>query len=114
MDKSEVIQALDETKRVLTEKGWTQGYYAVTADETHCEPEDVDAVAFCVMGAAAKACETLSVGMMPKVRDALLSALPPTSSPMDVFDYNDEPERTFDEVLALIDWAKELVVNGQV
>lgn len=113
MDRTEVIRVLDETKRIIVEKGWTQEYNAVTADETHCEPEDENAVAFCVMGAASKACGMAGMRMLPGVRLALTKALSPTACSLDVFEYNDEPGRMKEDILALIDRAKDLVINGQ-
>lgn len=53
---------LQETKRVLIEKGWTQGSFAKTADAFPVNWSSEDAVSFCLMGAFNRASHDLLMG----------------------------------------------------
>lgn len=102
MDKSEVIQVLDEAKRILVEKGWTQGYFAKNAAGENVRLDSEEAESFCVLGAAFRAAGCRNESF---IRAALIAAAP-AGEPAE---YNDAPGRTKEEVLALIDKAKEWV-----
>jgi len=102
MNKAEALKILDEAQRILVEKGWTQGYFAKNAAGENVRLDSEEAKSFCVLGAAflAAGCRNESF-----IRAALIAAAP-AGEPAE---YNDAPGRTKEEVLALIDKAKEWV-----
>jgi len=102
MDKSEVIRVLDEAKKVLIEKGWTQGYYAKDRRGELVGIHDRDACSFCAVGAIYRASEDASDWARDEAINAVVMATPGFNIPI----YNDAEERTKDEILALIDKAK--------
>lgn len=108
MDKSEVIRVLDEAKKVLIEKGWTQGYYAKDAQGELVGIHDGDACSFCAVGAIHRASEDASDWARDEAGNAVVAVTPGFNIPI----YNDAKGRTKDEILALFDKAKEQV-NGQ-
>ncbi len=86
--------------RGLVQAGWTQGAYARNAAGKCTIPSDSDAVSFCALGALAKLVSRESWLFTP-ARKALESALGTTA----VSEWNDEPGRTREEVLAVFDGA---------
>lgn len=109
-----VIQLLDGTKKLLVEKGWTQGARARSAEGGLVPPGDPRACSFCLLGAFARTCEESSVDSSNGRLRALLALWTAKATAKGIAAYNDEAGRTKEDILALIDRAKDLVVNGQV
>lgn len=91
MKASEVLR---EARNVLFERGWYQGYYYSFADDSVCLRGAVS-VAHCgrVMGALYES---------PAIR--VLERIIPERN---VAAWNDAPERTFDEVIDILDRAEK-------
>jgi len=102
MNKAEVLKILDETKKTLIERGWHQGYFAIDKRRKHVSFMNESACAFCVLGAVFRAAGTKPVAGPLNA----LSAVAPGGS---AAAYNDAPGRTKEDMLALIDKAKEWV-----
>ena len=109
-----VIQLLDGTKKLLIEKGWTQGVRARDRAGEPAPAGDPRACSFCLLGAFARTCEESSVDSSNGRLRALLALWTAKATAKGIAAYNDEPGRTKEDVIALIDKAKGLVVNGQV
>lgn len=101
MEAPEFIKILDEAKDLI-EKGWHQGYFAQNADGRDVDSSDPNACAFCVLGAVFHAAGDKPAGL---AYDALI-AVSPGGMPAE---FNDQPGRTKEEVLDLIDAAKEWI-----
>lgn len=104
MDKPEALKILDEAKRLIIEKGWTQGYYARNAAGERAAFMCDEATSFCVLGAAYRAA---GEGPADYIRDALVAVAPAGEPAV----YNDAEGRTKEEILTLLDKAKEWI-NG--
>lgn len=109
-----VIQLLDGTKQLLVEKGWTQGARARSVEGGLVPAGDPRACSFCLLGAFAQVCNDLQVGSSDARFRALSALWTAKATTKGIAAYNDEAGRTKEDILALIDRAKDLVVNGQV
>jgi len=81
---------------------WTQRCDAIRADGSHANPWDPDAVAWCFIGAIYKCyySQTLKFKEVIPVIGRVVERIGP-----DIESWNDHPDRTIDDVLAL---AREL------
>jgi hypothetical protein len=87
-------------------RGWTQGTYAKDLRGHAIITSSLDAACFCSVGAINRACYELD---LYKERDQVFKALAkaiPGANPehdgrMTIVEYNDRPERTQEEVLAV-------------
>ena len=101
---------LIETRRLI-QQGHAKGSFAVGPGGDPLSCRNKDAVAYCVVGAANQALSV--VPPLPAVRKACLleaealirGAIPLSSGSL--MDWNDAPERTQEEVLAVLDKAIE-------
>jgi len=98
---SEVVEALKEA-RALIANGWTQGCPARDANGTDVNSLDPSAVSFCIYGACYRASQSRSDDVY-RLTGSVLQKLC-TGAPSV---WNDAPERTQSEVLALFDRAIE-------
>lgn len=104
MSKADDLRdAFDAAKKVLIEKGWTQGYYARNAKEELVSVRAEDACAFCAAGALMVAMGHTSRQLRYDAFDILESVTPDHN----VAIYNDASSRTKEDILALFDRAKE-------
>lgn len=104
-ERDEVIRLLDAAKALLIEKGWAQGFYARDAAGEVVSVEDPTACSFCAMGALVYVTQEASRETSRSAFNAMERAV----SDGNIARYNDAPERTKEEVLALFDKAKELI-----
>lgn len=81
--------------RIRIEKGWCQGALAKAADGRTVMPDDPSAVSWCVFGA------TWGGAELSPADHAVVAA----HGDSFVADWQDEPERTREEVIALLDKA---------
>lgn len=104
MTTLETLQAA----RSLIAKGWIKGDAACTIDGTPVVPWDDNAVAFCTAGALVAVDRTSGFSgvygtyVRPYARQALTEAL---NGKLELTDFNDDPETTKKDVLALYDRA---------
>jgi hypothetical protein len=92
-----------KVKDILTDESkWTQGVDARDGYGRRCDPCSSSAVSFCVTGAAMRAYQYSAHAQNKAIR-ALLRAIP--SEYADLESWNDETDRTFDEVRRLIELA---------
>lgn len=89
-----IKEALVEVRGLLA-KGWCQGHYAVDSSGVPVHPYNKAACAFCIHGA----CEKVLGKDERKVLTPLRSAL----GEFTLAEWNDRPDRTQAEVLALFD-----------
>lgn len=96
----EAEKLFSELRRVkgLLSMGWTKEVYARDAEHEVCEPESPRAVCFCLLGACAKVWE--ETGYNP-VNHFLAQIM--IEGYEDIPTYNDDPERTKEDVLGLCD-----------
>ena len=88
--------------RAYVEKGWTQGAWARNRKGTPVNEDSTRAVCWCALGALWKADGIGSYGL-----NALVKASGGEVHPTTISGWNDNPDRTQAEVLALFDKAIE-------
>jgi hypothetical protein len=92
-----------KVKDILTDESkWTQGVDARDRYGHRCDPCSGSAVSFCVTGAALRAYQHSARAQNKAIR-SLLRAIP--SEYADLESWNDETDRTFDDVRRLIELA---------
>lgn len=96
----DVKQVLIEARRLIAEKGWTQGVNARNSKGRVVKPTYKGAVCFCIYGALGRVVEELS-----EVHDEAVALLEHEVQPKFVSEWNDTPGRTREEVLAVFDRA---------
>jgi hypothetical protein len=120
MSYNDVIDVLDETKKILTEKGWTQGTYARDAEGKPTDYAEPTACSFCLRGALVLACASRSG--VDDVRDRATRPLHKAlgrvltgedytdylNGDIDIVVFNDAHGRTKEDIFNLIDIAKRL------
>ncbi len=118
MSDNAVIDLLDEAKRFLTEKGWTQGAFARNSSGARTSYADKGACSFCLRGAMMAATTKTESDVRSEAEFRLYQALiqvlpkgtvdPYAQGGVDTVSYNDTPGRTREDILNLIDIAKRL------
>lgn len=96
-EAEELFSELSRVRELLS-MGWTQETYARDADHAACEPAAPQAVCFCVLGACVKV--EVETGHNPV--NLFLSEIK-RAGYLDVPTYNDDPERTKEDILGLCD-----------
>lgn len=97
-----VIQRLKRAKELL-EKGWCQGHLARTKGGVLTDVYGPEAEAFCLLGACMRAeWEADTTGTAWVGVDELLAYETEDRGYADLASYNDRPERTKEDVLALV------------
>lgn len=90
------VRRLERARALLAKpNGWTRGWYAKTQKNNEANPRSRAAVSFCVLGACDRvgaSTQILSEIVIPKRANTLP-------------DWNDHPDRTQEQVLALFDKA---------
>lgn len=105
------IRLLQEARRRIA-GGWTQHAHARRADGSSCRFSDPMAVRYCLIGAlwAGESVLTAEGQAATDARDALLTvahALRGAEPGLVLLDWNDDRDRTHEEVLARLDAARE-------
>lgn len=95
-------EVLMEARRLIDEKGWTQNTFARDKSGEPVVPDAYCAVCFCSTGAIARAAQDDDLLVRMEARRRLRAVID-SSIP----DWNDNPERTKDQVLAAFDQAIE-------
>jgi hypothetical protein len=98
---SETVRVLEEARRLLLEKGWTQGTFARDRKGDAIEFDSPRAACFCTSGAI------MRVGESPD-RSAefyAFRALRKFLGDQTIAEWNDDPRRTREDVLGLFDRA---------
>lgn len=96
-EAEKLFSELSRVKALLS-MGWTKEAYARDAEHTVCEPDAPQAVCFCVLGACTKV--SVEMGHNPiyhfleEIRRAGYGDVPT---------YNDDPDRTKEDILGLCD-----------
>ncbi|HEX6215269.1 MAG TPA: hypothetical protein VFZ38_10645 [Vicinamibacterales bacterium] len=103
----DVKQVLIEARRLIAEKGWTQGTWARDENNVRCDTIDKAAVCFCGLGAIRAAANHPAAD---PIRDKIFiwqaeEFLNEASKVSDYVKFNDTPGRTREEVLAVFDRA---------
>jgi len=116
--ENKVIELLDEVTKLLTEKGWTQGFYARNKNGAPTDCRSDSACSFCLHGALMAADEKRPDDKRAEAGYRLHRALGDVLSGgdlvayldghVDIVSFNDAPGRTKEEVLDLIERAKKL------
>lgn len=110
---------LRETLVVLdAPEKWTKHNSARRPDGTPCQAGANDAVQFCMIGAATRACHNLGIdpgkSMVGGLTwDRAMKALTIACSNMGIANWNDHEDRTFDEVPVAINKAIELACTAK-
>lgn len=112
-EKMKVLGLLNGTKDLLIEKGWTQGAFARDTYGERVPVRDPNACTFCLLGALNRTAETHGLVEGGAKQQALMALWTAKGTATGIAAYNDQPVRTKEGILALIDRAKELVTNGQ-
>ena len=100
------IDILKAARETLSDPArWTKGVFARDSEGHSCSPCTPFAVCWCLFGAIRKAGNNVST----KAVDAMCSLIPVTGSHAA---WQDEPERTHQEVLDLLDTSIERLENG--
>lgn len=92
------VEVLREARRLIAERGWTQGEYARDAAGRACEPVGATPRCYCSIGALIAASQ--NDGGYAQAFGALLSAIG-----NGVVAWNDEPRRSVEDVLRAFDRA---------
>ena len=118
---NEAIKILREARRLLAEKGWTKNSYACDVRGNAVYTGSGEAVKFCMLGAIAKVHLTsepengrlVPIDELPPYNAALslLSRVVHDETGLWIPDFNDAPERTKEECLAVYDKAIELAAQ---
>lgn len=104
------VEILKAARAVIEKpESWTKGYYAKAEDRTWTISNGPKAVCFCSIGAIEKATGKVHYGGgWPFEAEYMLRRAADVSN---IADFNDAPERTHEEVLAIFDRAIELAVE---
>jgi hypothetical protein len=107
---TETTKTLIAARKILAENGWAQKAFAKDANGVGVLPEATTAVAFCALGALDRACHEESFPYIaPRhVLNRATHAITGDGHWSNISYYNDEKERTKEDVLALYDNAIEL------
>lgn len=98
--------ALLHAARARVQTGWTQRAYARDEWRRGVDPLDPEAIAWCLFGAVVAAAEGDGARMAPVLRILRRLVKAPDAEAADVtviVTWNDQPGRTREEVLALLD-----------
>jgi len=94
---------LREAKRLIEEKGWTQGTYARDSRGEACDWNGATALCFCAEGAMFAAAEALRADAGAECAAGfLIEQVTPAPS---IVAYNDQPGRSREDVIAIFDKA---------
>ncbi len=98
------IKLLTETKKII-EKGWVQGKFSTNASGEWCSHLSNDVEACCLKGAFNKAGKELNLfSTANNISDKLYDKLPKVTSGLcPIVFWNDDPKRTKEEVIQLLD-----------
>lgn len=107
MSQSQTRAVLLRAAELIATKGWTQRADARTADGETCKPLDPAAVAFC-LGGAITAAQPEPVSKDWPAEAAARSAVLPFFGGSSRIRWNDAPERTQAEVVAVLRRAAEM------
>ena len=100
------LEILKETRRLLDEKGWTQGAYARDNRGSCVEVESPAASCFCLSGALRRAHANLGYDSFSSyAANAATLYLAEAGAGRSIPAWNDAPSRTKDDVLKLVDRA---------
>ena len=103
---------LNEARRLIVEKGWTQNAYARRDDGDPCNEDDQYAVCFCASGALyAASWRVAGSQYATDIRDTARQFLRRAIGGAHVPQWNDNPSRSASEVLAAFDRAIELAAS---
>jgi hypothetical protein len=95
--------------KALLRKGWTQGWYARTAQGNYCRTDSKNAATFCLVGAHDRARRDLSG---PVSLHYLMKCVGGDNSNIvgfdNIVDFNDNSKRTKKEILQVVDCAIKL------
>jgi hypothetical protein len=99
-----VTDTLTKAKALLMDRGWTQSAFARDKDGKPIMSKDETATCYCMLGAIQASCcqrwdGCYAVAAVAEVMSSEGGRLP------DLAFFNDYPDRTLDEVIALIDKA---------
>ena len=109
---TKINEVYDGAIKLLTEKGWTQGEGARSANGACVPLNDARAVCFCLLGALSKAADAVedrvrSSRRYRTARDRLIQVLKGHRDYVgNLITFNDEPGRKVEEVIALLEKAK--------
>lgn len=90
-------EILKEARRLIAEKGWTQGVYARHANGNLIDPMEGNAACFCSLGAIWKVGGILEHAFAVIALEGVIG--------ISLAEWNDDPSRTKEEVLAAFDEA---------
>lgn len=105
-------EVYDGAIKLLTEKGWTQGDGARSANGEGVPLNDERAVCFCLIGALSKAADAVEGRVQGSwhyvtARDHLIQVLKGTYDHVwDLITFNDAPGRKVEDVIAVLEKAK--------
>lgn len=114
MDNEDIGVALKVLRKArdALAKGWTQGHWALNKNGDEVESISPEACFFCTIGAVDHALGNASEAIFCEVfeiQNFLVSSLPDSCKRRedsdDLIDYNDHPDTTHEDVLALFDRA---------
>jgi len=109
-EKEQTVAILKKAKLLLTEKGFTKGWFAKDADGHDIADISPYAVCFCSYGAINRAACDLGLrdSYAGDIATSALEKVVPTGVP----EWNDASDRTLEEVLAAFD-AAITIVDGE-
>jgi hypothetical protein len=103
------LETLTKARELLTARErWTKGHFARTAKDERCQYDDPKAACWCLAGAIARVIPgkgNESELLYDDVYDILTDALRAGREEGPFIQWNDRPERTHGDVLALLDRA---------
>lgn len=102
--------------KALLERGWCQGASARDGDGLIVSILDERAVQYCLVGAMDKVCESnITSPEVTTLHDLIFESIedPNPNEYEHIPDYNDRPNRTKEEVLALLDKVVEVIDKGE-
>lgn len=76
---------------------WTKGYWAKTKEDENISPLDIYASKWCLVGAVRFCYQNIEYNVLARIKEALNNF-----SVGGLTEWNDAPERTFEEVKALV------------
>lgn len=111
---SEVLQIVKRAREIISAPGaWTQNAFARRVDGSRVDPTSEGACKFCAVGALAKAhleikMKTISQDLM-EASNFVGMCIPGATQTwrLSLASYNDDPDRTQEEVIAVFDRAIE-------
>lgn len=105
-------EVIDEAKRLI-QRGWCKGDYFLTDEgervyASHGEEEDESQFAeCCLLGALSFANRGRPIGSFEPIQDAVLDTIEECTQIVGIAQFNDDPKTTKEDVLAILDEAKE-------